>query len=60
MAIPMKYLAIGASATYIEGFDVSGVELKERKGLTLGFGIYGKITEYIKLGASLQNFNNKS
>ena len=60
MALPLKYLAIGGSATYIEGFDVSGVELRERKAVTLGFGAYGKITEYIKLGASVQNFNNES
>ena len=31
MAIPMKYFALGASATYIEGYDVSGVDLNEKK-----------------------------
>ena len=30
MAVPLKFLAVGATATYIEGFDVSGVDLKKK------------------------------
>ena len=60
LAFPLKYLAIGGNATYVEGFNSSGTSLKETKALTLGFGVYGKFTQHLRLGASIQNFNNES
>ena len=60
LALPLKYIAVGANASYVEGYTLNGTDLNSVKALTLGFGLYGKFTKHLKLGASIQNFNNDS
>ncbi len=61
LALPTDYLSLGLAAHYVEAEDPEAVVGEERnlKGISLGLGLAGQLTESFRLGASVQNLNNR-
>ena len=61
VAYPLRSLAIGLSAHYIEANQDTGLTTTVvEKGLTLGFGVLGYITNRLRFGLSVENVNNEN
>jgi hypothetical protein len=58
-AIPTDKLALGFAGHYVEADDPTRVEEKTVKGFTLGAGLALPLSETLRFGASIENFNNK-
>jgi|GEM_PF-3514616 hypothetical protein len=60
-AVPTEYVSLGLAAHYVEAEDPEAPagEEKDLKGISLGAGLVGQLTESLRLGLSVQNLNNR-
>jgi len=60
IAIPTDYFAIGLAGHYVEAEDMTDPQNPEvYKGISLGAGLIAMLGNQIRLGLSLENFNNR-
>lgn len=61
LAVPTQLFSLGLAAHYVESRDPGSPldEDQRLKGIALGAGLAVSVTESIRVGASVQNFNNK-
>jgi hypothetical protein len=60
IAIPTDYFAIGFSGHYVEAEDTTDPDHPEvYKGISLGAGVIAMLGNQLRLGLSIENFNNK-
>ncbi len=61
LAIPSQVFSLGLALHYVESQDPASdpSQVRELKGIALGAGLVAFVTESVRFGASVQNFNNR-
>lgn len=60
IAIPTEYFAIGFSGHYVEAEDTTDPQNPDvYKGISLGAGLIANLGRQLRLGISVENFNNR-